>query len=270
MPPSRIVLWIASLGGIAFAVRSVSIGPVPTWIALLSLTAYGALILVGVLVPRYEMFGDVISRGDPERGGVALTFDDGPHPETTRRVLELLAESSAKATFFVLGDKATAHPDVVRDIAQAGHSLGVHGFHHDRLYALRPPSAVADDIARAQNAVESACGVRPHWFRPPIGQVSPRTAAGARRAGVEIVAWSVRSFDGIAGRDPERVAERVIRRLEPGAIVLLHDAAEHDDFTPAALQALPRVLTALAAKNLKALTLEEVLGEDSNHQATSG
>jgi peptidoglycan/xylan/chitin deacetylase (PgdA/CDA1 family) len=91
--------------------------------------------------------------------------------------------------------------------------------------------------------------------------VSPRTFAGARRAGVEIVAWSVRGFDGIAGRDPERVAERIERGLEPGAIVLLHDAAEHDDFTPSALQVLPRVLASLAAKNLKALTLEEMLGD---------
>jgi len=262
MPPSRIVLWIASLCGIAFAVRSVLIGPVPTWIALLSLAAYGALVLVGVLVPRYEMFGDALSRGDPECGGVALTFDDGPHPETTRRVLELLAESSAKATFFVVGEKVAAHPDVVRDIVRAGHSLGVHGFHHDRLYALRPPSVVAADIARAQDAIENACGVRPRWFRPPIGQVSPRTAAGARRAGVEIVAWSVRSFDGFARRDPERAAERVLGGLAPGAIVLLHDAAEHDDFRPVSLQILPRLLAALAAKNLKALTLEEVLGED--------
>jgi peptidoglycan/xylan/chitin deacetylase (PgdA/CDA1 family) len=261
MPPSRIVLWIASLGGIAFAVRSLLIGPVPTWIALLALAGYGALVLVGIFVPRYEMFGDVLSRGDPECSGVALTFDDGPHPDTTRRVLDLLAASSAKATFFVLGDKVTAHPEVLRDIVSAGHSLGVHGFHHDRLYSFRPPSAVAADIAETIAAVERACGVRPRWFRPPIGQVSPRTFAGARRAGVEIVAWSVRGFDGIAGRDPERVAERIERGLEPGAIVLLHDAAEHDDFTPSALQVLPRVLASLAAKNLKALTLEEMLGD---------
>jgi peptidoglycan/xylan/chitin deacetylase (PgdA/CDA1 family) len=235
---------------------------VPTWIALLALAGYGALVLVGVFVPRYEMFGDVVSRGDPECGGVALTFDDGPHPDTTRRVLDLLAASSAKATFFVLGDKVTAHPDVVRDIVRAGHSLGVHGFHHDRLYALRPPSGVAADIRETVAAVERACGVRPRCFRPPNGQLSPRTFAGARRAGFEIVAWSVRGFDGIAGRDPDRVAERIERGLEPGAIVLLHDAAERDDFTPAALHVLPRVLASLARKNLKALTLEEVLGGD--------
>jgi peptidoglycan-N-acetylglucosamine deacetylase len=255
-------LWVASIGGIALAVRSVALGPVPLPLAFAALGGYIALTVVGVLVPRLEMFGDVIWRGDPECGGVALTFDDGPHPVTTRRVLALLAEANATATFFVVGSKVDAHPDVVREILGAGHALGVHGYDHDWLYSLKPPAAVADDIRRAVDAVERAAGCRPSLFRPPIGQVSPRTAEGAKRARVEMVGWSVRGLDGLAGADPARVAARVERGLEPGAIVLLHDAAEHGDGSPAALVALPLVLSAIVRRGLRVLPLRVVIGDE--------
>lgn len=260
MPSGRIVLWIASIGGIALAVRSVALGPVPLLVAMAALAGYIVLVLVGVLVPRLEMFGDVIWRGDAECGGVALTFDDGPHPVTTRRVLDLLREAHATATFFVIGSKVDAHPDVVREIVAAGHALGVHGYEHDRLYALKPPAAVADDIGRAIDAVERAVGDRPSWFRPPIGHLSPRTFAGAKRAGVEIVGWSVRGWDGLSRANPARVVARVERGLAPGAILLLHDAAERDDFSPAVLVALPLVLDAIARRGLRVLPLGFVIG----------
>ncbi len=261
MPPGRVALWIASIGGIALFSRTILIGPVPPGVALSSLFGYLALASVGVLVPQLEMFGDVLSRGNPGSQGVALTFDDGPHPETTPRVLDLLREAGVKATFFVLGAKVERHPDIVRAIVLAGHTLGVHGYDHGRLYALLPPDAVARDIARTAAAIERAAGVRPRWFRPPVGHVSPRTAAGAKRAGLPIVAWSARGLDGLRGADCDRVALRIERSLRPGAIVLLHDAAERDDFVPASLAALPRVLESITKRGLRVLPLEELLEE---------
>lgn len=256
MPAARIALWVLSIGGVALSVRALVLGPVPIWLALGGLGAYVAFCFVGVLVPRLEMFGDILWRGDAKSGGVALTFDDGPHPETTRRILAVLAEADARATFFVLGAKAARHPDVLRDVVAAGHSVGLHGYDHDRLYSLKSPSAVAADIERTRAVVERETGVRPTWFRPPVGQVSPRTSEGAKRAGVEIVGWSVRGLDGLRSADPGRVALRVERGIEPGAIVLLHDAAEHDDFVPASIAALPRVLESIAKKGLRVVSLE--------------
>jgi peptidoglycan-N-acetylglucosamine deacetylase len=263
MPLSRVVLWVASIGAIALAVRSVLGDPVPPLVAWLAFAAYVGIAITGVLVPQLEMFGDVITRGSPDVRAVALTFDDGPSPSTTPRVLEALAAAGAKATFFVLGAKAETHPEVLRAIIAAGHELGVHGYEHHRLYALLTPDAVARDIARAREVVERETGVLVKWFRPPVGQVSPRTAAGARRAGVPIVAWSVRGLDGLRARTPEQIISRVAPGLVPGAIVLLHDAAERDDFEPASVAALPRLLASTKEKGLATVTLDELLKEEA-------
>ena len=119
----------------------------------------------------------------PGSARVALTFDDGPHPVTTRRVLEALAPTRHRATFFVLGEKVRRHPDVVREIHAGGHTLGIHGDCHDRLHSFRMPGAVRDEIRRASDAVEAATGTRPRFFRPPLGHTSLTTVRGARRAG---------------------------------------------------------------------------------------
>jgi peptidoglycan/xylan/chitin deacetylase (PgdA/CDA1 family) len=256
-----VLLWVASIGAITLCVRSLVLGPVPPVVAWTAFAAYVVIAVTGVLVPQLEMFGEVVSRGDAEGNRVALTFDDGPHPVTTPRVLAALEAAGVKATFFVLGAKAERYPDVLRAIASAGHAIGVHGYDHNRLYAFLPPSVVAADIQRTSLVVEREVGVKPKWFRPPVGQVSPRTAAGARRAGLPIVVWSVRGLDGVAGRSAEQVAARVERGLVPGAIVLLHDAAEHDDHEPASIAALPRVLESAAKKGLVAVTLDELLDE---------
>jgi peptidoglycan/xylan/chitin deacetylase (PgdA/CDA1 family) len=261
MPPARVVLWVASLGGLALCARSIFIGAVPLFVAFAAFFTYVTVAVTGVLVPQLEMFGDASWRGDPKTNTVALTFDDGPHPVTTRRVLAILARGGVRATFFVIGEKVERHPDVVREIAGAGHGLAMHGYRHDRLYSLKPPNAVRDDIVKTRDAIERAAGVRPRWFRPPIGHLSPRTAAGAERAGVQVVAWSVRGLDGLRSADADRVITRIERGLRPGAIVLLHDAAESDDYAPASLAALPRILEIIERKGLRAVSLDELLTE---------
>jgi peptidoglycan/xylan/chitin deacetylase (PgdA/CDA1 family) len=226
------------------------------------LLGYVILSTVGVLVPQLQMYGDVIWKLEPGRRKVALTFDDGPHPRTTRSVLALLAERGHTATFFVVGAKMQRYPDVIEEIRAGGHSLGLHGFDHDRLYSFKPPAAVAEDIERGQELLERLIGRRTRWFRPPIGYVSHRTAAGAKRARVTTVAWSARGIDGLGSADPERVVARVRRGLRDGAIVLLHDAAERDDFIPATLEALPAILDALDERGLRSASLDELLIED--------
>jgi peptidoglycan/xylan/chitin deacetylase (PgdA/CDA1 family) len=204
------------------------------------------------------MYGAALSRGRAGSRSVALTFDDGPHPVTTRAVLRILREHDMRATFFLLGHKVVAHPEVVREIHAAGHTLGVHGFQHDRLFCLRSSRYAVAQIVRTQRAIEAACGITPTLFRPPIGFASHLTFRGAERAGVELIAWTVRSLDGLKSARHERVAARVTKYLVDGAIVLLHDAAERDDFTPASIQALPEILRAIRERQYTAVGVDQL------------
>ena len=258
--PARVSLLASTTGLGALALHAAVRGePGLAVIGALSLS-WVALATTGVIFPWLEMYARVVSRGPAGSARVALTFDDGPHPVTTRRVLEALAPTRHRATFFVLGEKARRHPDVVREIHAGGHTLAMHGDTHDRLHSFRMPWSVRDAILRAEDAVEAATGARPRFFRPPLGHTSFTTVRGARLAGVTLVGWSSRGFDGIRGRSPEAVVERVDRTLVDGAIVMLHDAAEHDDFEPASVRALPRLVALLDERGLTSVGLDALLG----------
>jgi peptidoglycan/xylan/chitin deacetylase (PgdA/CDA1 family) len=259
VPPARVVFWAATLGGIVLSVRALVREPPPLWVALACALAYVAIVLAGVFVLSLQMFADVMVRGPAGARGVVLTFDDGPDPKHTRAVLDALDRAGAKATFFVIGAKVEAHGDVVREIVERGHRVGVHGYAHDRLFSLRGPRRVRADLERAIAALEKATGVRPTLFRPPIGHTNPTIARIAEQLDLTTIGWSVRARDGLAGTKPAEVVGRVRRGLEDGAIVLLHDAAERGDRAPAAVEALPGVLDAIAGQNLAVVPLDEWL-----------
>lgn len=258
--PARLGLIASTTGIGAVTLYSALLGePGLGVIGTLSL-GWGALATTGVMLPSLEMYERIVSRVAPGGARVALTFDDGPHPVTTRRVLEALAPTRHRATFFVLGEKARRHPDVLREIQAGGHTLGLHGDFHDRLHSFRMPRTVRDHILRASDAVAAATGSRPRFFRPPLGHTSVTTVRGVRLAGVTLVGWSSRGLDGLRRRSPESVVERVRRTLVDGAIVLLHDAAEHDDFEPASLRALPALVALLDERGLTSVGLDALLG----------
>ena len=197
-------------------------------------------------------------RGPADVGAVALSFDDGPSPDTTPRTLDLLDELGMRATFFVLGTQAEAHPELVREIVRRGHGIGSHGFSHEH-HLLRSPGWVRRDLARAVESLEG-CGVRARWFRPPYGQLTARTVLEARRLGMEVVLWSAFGHEW-AEPDAEAVMAHLAPRLEPGAIVVLHDT-EVD--APAGTarrthEALELLAPVLAEAGLAAVSLEELL-----------
>jgi peptidoglycan-N-acetylglucosamine deacetylase len=253
----RVVLAGASLGGATLFARTLFFDPPSPWMAAAALGGYAAIAVAGAMVPGLEMYGDVLCELERGKGRVCLTFDDGPHEETTRRVLDLLDSEGVRATFFVVGQKAERCPELVSRMAQAGHDVGVHGYRHDRLYAFKSPARVREDVDRACRAVEAITGRRPTFFRPPLGHVSPRVVEGTRRAGLVLVGWSVRGLDGMAGTSSRTVLARVGRGIRDGAIVLLHDAAERDDRVPSSLEALPDILRLIRARNLSPLTLRD-------------
>ncbi len=260
MPFSRILLYVGTASALAIVGRSLVFGPVTPVVATIAFAAYVALIGAGVAFLRLGMFVDVAVRGPQSARGVALTFDDGPSPEHTPKILDLLDEAGAKATFFVIGRKAARYPEIVQDMVARGHAVGVHGHTHDRFLALRSPETVSEDLAAAITTVEAITGTRPTLFRPPVGLTSPRVARALEWFDLTVVGWSARGLDGLRSAEPARVAARIVPRLVDGAIVLLHDAAERDDFVPASIAALPRILAAMSARDLEGVRLDAWLG----------
>jgi peptidoglycan/xylan/chitin deacetylase (PgdA/CDA1 family) len=252
--PTRLLLTGTSLGGFGALAWGLAVAPLPAaWVAA-GLGAHVAVCTLGVLFPSLRAWTDIACRAPAGRRAVALTFDDGPHPETTRRVLQLLAEAGATATFFVLGDKAERHPDVVREIAAAGHEVALHGYSHDRLYSLRSVRRVRADLERGVAALD-ACGVRPLLFRPPVGFVSHMIAVAVEGAGLRLAGHSTRALDGRAGARPDAVLRRATSGLVDGAVIILHDAAERDGHVPASLSVLPELLAEVKRRDLRTLTM---------------
>ncbi len=154
---------------------------------------------------------------------VALTFDDGPHPEGTPAILEILAEHGAQATFFVVGEQVVQRPELLRRIVGEGHGVALHAYHH-RLQSRRTEAALRGDYARGIAAIEDALGHTPALHRPPFGIYSPGGLRVARELGLQPLLWADWGRDWRRYTTPERIHRRVTRHLQAGDVVLLHDA----------------------------------------------
>jgi peptidoglycan-N-acetylglucosamine deacetylase len=259
VPVARLIFYTATAGGIAVSLLAVAYQPPPFWVAVAALVAYVALVVLGVTFSRFSMFADVVTQGPSDARGVALTFDDGPDPASTPRVLEVLADADIKATFFVIGHKAERHPELVQAICDGGHGIGIHSYRHERLMSLRSPKHVRRDLERALAVVTEIVGLKPRLFRAPIGHVSPAMARAGNELDLHFVGWTVRGVDGWSGAKADDVADRVIRKLDDGAIVLMHDASERGDFVPASIEALPRVIEAASSRRLSFVRVDRWL-----------
>ena len=155
--------------------------------------------------------------------GVALTYDDGPHPEGTPAVLEALRHGRAKAIFFLVGERAEAYPALVQEIVAEGHEPAVHGYRHRNQMRLSPGASAAD-LDRAVATIAEISGRHPSRYRPPYGVFTLPGLAGVRRRGLEPLLWSKWGRDWRRGQAPAQIASRAARGLSPGDVILLHDA----------------------------------------------
>jgi peptidoglycan/xylan/chitin deacetylase (PgdA/CDA1 family) len=186
--------------------------------------------------------------------GYALTFDDGPHPDGTPAVLEILAHAGVRATFFLVGEQVRRNPALAGEIAAAGHEIGLHCHRHRNLLRLSPWQVRAD-IARARDTIETATGRAIGLYRPPYGVLNAAALHQARSHGWRTLLWSQWGRDWEALATPESIAARVTAGATEGSVLLLHDA---DDYSaPGSWRrtaaALPRVLETLAERGLRAV-----------------
>jgi peptidoglycan/xylan/chitin deacetylase (PgdA/CDA1 family) len=186
---------------------------------------------------------------------VAITFDDGPHPEGTPAVLDALAEAGVRATFFVVGEQVERNPSLAAEIAAAGHAVASHGHLH-RNQLRRSPAELEDDLRRADAAIAEATGRRPLLYRPPFGVFSWYGIGLAWRGWTPLL-WSRWGRDWAARATPESIAAKVTEALGGGDVLLLHDADTYsaDGSHRRTAAALPRVLERIAASALRPVAL---------------
>ncbi len=180
----------------------------------------------GTLRPRSALFGPVLARLPATEKVAWLTIDDGPSDDTAA-ILDLLDAHAAKATFFVVAERAAARPDLLREILRRGHELGNHSASHpSATFWMLGPRRMAREIEGAQATLRDLAGVEPRWFRAVVGMANPFVSASLSRLGLARVAWSARGFDTVTA-DPAKVVARIESDLAPGAIILMHEGAGH-------------------------------------------
>lgn len=191
------------------------------YFALIPLLLFLFCCLIAPFCPRWGFFLPIISRANTGTKAVALTFDDGPSPDSTPFILQLLKEHNFTATFFVIGKRAERYPELIEEILAADHTIGNHSWKHDNLLMLRSKKTLADDIGRSQQLLRRH-GIRPLVFRPPAGISNPRLKTVLEENELKMLTFSCRAFDG-GNKKIENLAGRILDRLQPGDIVLLHD-----------------------------------------------
>ncbi len=258
--PTRFLLGSAAIH--AAGILAAAVSPRHWPVVAGTLFANHVCIAAVSLWPQSRLLGPNMSRlpgthpEDTEVDEVALTFDDGPDPEVTPQVLDLLDRCGARATFFCIGRRVEAHPDLAAEIVRRGHRIENHTWSHPNTFACYLPAAQRREILRAQEAIGQAAGRLPVLFRAPAGFRNIFLERELLRAGLTLASWNRRGYDAV-NKDPDGILRHLLRGLAPGDVLLLHDGlALTGGGNPVVLDVLPRLLDALAARGLRAVPME--------------
>jgi peptidoglycan/xylan/chitin deacetylase (PgdA/CDA1 family) len=234
------------------------------WPWALGAVALNHAVITGAgLLPRTSLLGPNLTRlpaAAQARRELALTIDDGPDPEVTPRVLDLLDAAGARASFFCIGWRARPSPAVCRAVVARGHRVENHGDSHSNAFSLFGPRRMRADVAAAQATLSDITGQAPLFFRPTAGLRNPFLEPVLASLDLQLAAWTRRPYDTRDGR-PQQVLQRLTRGLGPGDILLMHDghAALTPEGQPVILATLPLLLHRLKAESLQAVTLQQAL-----------
>lgn len=229
---------------------------VPWWCYALPVVLYGVRCAFGSFILSDEFFMAVRSNAKTSSRHVALTFDDGPLPGNTERVLAILEEAGVKAAFFCIGAHMAANENLLIKIHQAGHIIGNHSFHHQNTFGFLTEKQVAKELSDTDDCVLRATGRSPRLFRPPFGVTSPMIAGAVARREYLTIGWSIRSFDTVI-KDPAKLYRRVTANVKNGDIVLFHDYSE------TMLSILPSFIQFLRQEGFEPVRLDRLLNENA-------
>lgn len=213
-------------------------------IIYLSITALGSYQI------KWNYFIKSINAGKSE--GISLTFDDGPDPKITKKILDVLELAGAKATFFVIGEKAEKHPDLMNLIISKGHTLGNHSWSHHAGIGLFSKQKLLADFNQCSQKIEELTGEKVSYLRPPFGVTNPRYEYVLKNTGLKSIGWSIRSYD-TSEKNEQKLLHRITSQLNPGSIVLLHDTKE------ITLAILPALINYCNQKNIAIKPLAELI-----------
>jgi peptidoglycan-N-acetylglucosamine deacetylase len=180
--------------------------------------------VIGSMKICMNFYLNAYCKGETNEKVISLTFDDGPDPEVTNEVLKVLQKFKIEAAFFVIGSKAENNPDLVKQILEDGHAVGIHSYRHDFFFDFYGRKKMERDLEEGWKGgrVEEWKSGEGVLFRPPYGVTNPTLARVVKKMGLVVIGWSIRSLDTTI-KDPRKVADRIKNRLHPGAVVLLHD-----------------------------------------------
>ena len=250
---AHILGFTSFLAAFLLALVDVSFAAAPLFLFVL-------LCLITPFLPRFGFFLPVISRGNCGGRAVSITFDDGPDPFSTEPLLAVLDRHGVKATFFVVGKKAAAHPQLIEKILKMGHLLGNHSYNHDNLCMLKSSQHLHKEINAAQETL-ARFQVKALAFRPPVGITNPRLGGVLEDLGMINVNFSRRGMD-FGNRRVRGLSKRVLKHLRPGHIIALHDVMpKRRGDLQLWLNEIDKVLQGIEDRGLKILPLSELMGQ---------
>lgn len=225
------------------------------WVVLLFFIWLGFLIW-GASSIQSGFFVNTIFKGSQNGKAIALTFDDGPNPETLP-VLELLDKHNAKATFFCIGKQIEKYPHIFQEIIKRGHIAGNHSYSHSNNFGFFSSRRVKKELDKTDALIEKYTGKKPTYFRPPFGVTNLHIKKALNQTKHITIGWSIRSFD-TAIQSEEKIFNRIKARLKPGGIILLHDTSQKT------VNVLERLLTSLKGDGFDMVSMHQLLSSSAN------
>ncbi|HET8737301.1 MAG TPA: polysaccharide deacetylase family protein [Pricia sp.] len=244
------LLTISVMLGLLILARFVT---VPWWIFILMPVVWFAITACGSFFIGWDYhLTSMHANTNCTANWISLSFDDGPNPEFTPRILQLLAQHGAKATFFCIGQQANDHPDILKQILAERHSIGNHTYTHSPSFGFFSSQRVIYELRKTKSLIKDLTGLEMNLYRPAFGVTNPQIEKAVKTLDLHSIGWSVRSLDTTA-RSEMRVLNRITSKISRGDIVLLHDTGEKT------IRVLERLLVFLQEENLQSVPVERLL-----------